>query len=407
MAEKGNLTKYEFKKKLEQLEKMKGRGTELITLYIPPDKNIADISNQLRTELSEAENIKSKQTRKNVMEGLEAILQRLKYYKKPPEYGMVLISGTVEINGSEKRITEIIEPPEPVPLYKYHCDSTFYLEPLQEMLQEKKVYGMIVIDRREATIGLLRGKRVDVMNYLTSLVPGKHRAGGQSSARFERLRNIAIHEFYKKVGDKTSEALLPYQENLLGVLIGGPSPTKEEFTEGNYLHHELQKSVVDMFDVSYTDESGLYELVDKAKDSLQELDLMREKKFMDKFLYEVSRDGLAAYGEEEIRSHLQMGAVDTLLLSEDLRCERIVYKCPVCGKQKTVTVREGTEKIPKCDKDKVEMEEEKRSDMVMEFSELAENTGANVELLSTESEEGAMLFNAFGGLAAILRFKPD
>lgn len=407
MVDKANLTKYEFKKKLEQLEKMKGRGTELITLYIPPDKNIADISNQLRTELSEAENIKSKQTRKNVIDGLEAILQRLKYYKKPPEYGMVLISGTVEINGSEKRITEIIEPPEPVPLYKYHCDSTFYLEPLQEMLKEKKVYALIVIDRREATVGLLRGKRVDVMNYLTSMVPGKHRAGGQSSARFERLRNIAIHEFYKKVGDKASEALLPYQEYLLGVLIGGPSPTKEEFTEGNYLHHELQKNIVDMFDVSYTDESGLYELVEKAKDSLQELDLMREKKLMDKFLYEVSRDGLAAYGEDEIRRHLQIGAVDTLLLSEDLRCERIVYTCPVCGEQKKVTVREGTEKVPKCDKDKVEMEEEKRSDMVMEFSELAENTGANVELLSTESEEGAMLLNAFGGLAAILRFKPD
>lgn len=407
MADKGNLTKYEFRKKLEQLEKMKGRGTELITLYVPPDKNIADISNQLRTELSEAENIKSKQTRKNVMDGLEAILQRLKHYKKPPEYGMVLISGTVEINGSEKRITEIIEPPEPVPLYKYHCDSTFYLEPLQEMLQEKKVYGMIVIDRREATIGLLRGKRVEVMNYLTSLVPGKHRAGGQSSARFERLRNIAIHEFYKKVGDKASEALLPYQEHLLGVLIGGPSPTKEEFTEGNYLHHELQKNIVDMFDVSYTDESGLYELVEKAKDSLQELDLMREKRLMDKFLYEVSRDGLAAYGEEEIRRHLQMGAVDTLLLSEDLRYERLVYICPVCGEKRTVTVREGTEKIPKCDKDKIEMEEEKRSDMVVEFSELAENTGANVELLSTESEEGAMLLNAFGGLAAILRFRPE
>lgn len=407
MGEK-DLSKYEFRKKLEQLEKMKGRGTELITLYIPPDKNIAEISNHLRSELSEAENIKSKQTRKNVIDGLEAILQRLKHYKKPPEHGMVLVSGTVETNGSEKRITEIIEPPEPVPLYKYHCDSTFYLEPLQEMLKEKKVYGLIVIDRREATVGLLRGKRVEVMNYLTSMVPGKHRAGGQSSVRFERLRNIAIHEFYKKVGDKASEALLPYQENLLGVLIGGPSPTKEEFTEGDFLHHELQKKVVSMFDVSYTDESGLNELVENAKDSLQELDLTREKRLMEEFLYEVSRDGLAAYGEEEIRRYLQMGAVDKLLLSEDLRSERIVYTCPVCGKQKTVTVRvrEGTER-PKCDKDKTEMEEEKRIDTAMELSELAENTGADVEFLSTESEEGAMLYNAFGSLAAILRFKPE
>ncbi|HDD35932.1 MAG TPA: peptide chain release factor 1, partial [Archaeoglobus veneficus] len=162
--------KYEFRRKLEELERYKGRGTELITLYIPPDKNIADISNQLRSELSQASNIKSKQTRTNVMAGLEAILQRLKYYKKPPEHGMVIISGVVDFNGKQKHITEIIEPPEPVPLYKYHCDSTFYLEPLKEMLVEKKVYGLIVIDRREATIGLLRGKRVEVLSYTSSMV---------------------------------------------------------------------------------------------------------------------------------------------------------------------------------------------------------------------------------------------
>jgi peptide chain release factor subunit 1 len=399
--------KYEFKKKLEELEKLKGRGTELITLYIPPDKNIADVANQLRNELSQASNIKSKQTRTNVMAGLEAILQRLKYFKKPPEHGMVIISGVVDLGGGrQKHITEIIEPPEPVPLYKYHCDSTFYLEPLKEMLKEKKVYGLIVIDRREATIGLLRGKRIEVLSYTTSMVPGKHRQGGQSSGRFERLRQIAIHEFYKKVGEKATEALLPYKENLLGILIGGPSPTKEEFYEGEYLHHELQKKVIGLFDVSYTDESGLYELVEKAQDALQELDLMREKKLMNRFLHEIARDGLAAYGEEEVREYINLGAVDTLLLSEALRYERVKYKCPVCGKEKEITVREGVVNPPVCEDDGTTMEEVDRQDVVLELTELAESSGAKVEFLSTESEEGAMLYNAFGGIAAILRFKP-
>ncbi len=400
--------KYEFKKKLEELEKYKGRGTELITLYIPPDKNIADVANQLRNELSQASNIKSKQTRTNVMAGLEAILQRLKYFKKPPEHGMVILSGVVDLGGGkQKHITEIIEPPEPVPLYKYHCDSTFYLEPLKEMLKEKKVYGLIVIDRREATIGLLRGKRIEVLSYTTSMVPGKHRQGGQSSVRFERLRQIAIHEFYKKVGEKATEALLPYKDDLLGVLIGGPSPTKEEFYEGEYLHHELQKKVIGLFDVSYTDESGLYELVEKAQDALQELDLMREKRLMNKFLHEIARDGLAAYGEKEVREYLNMGAVDTLLLSEALRYERVKYQCPVCGKEKEITVKEGIENPPTCEEDGSTMEEVERQDIVLELTELAESSGANVEFLSTESEEGAMLYNAFGGIAAILRFKPD
>ncbi|AEA46165.1 peptide chain release factor aRF-1 [Archaeoglobus veneficus] len=398
---------YEFKRKLEELEKLKGRGTELITLYIPPDKNIADVASQLRNELSQASNIKSKQTRTNVMAGLEAILQRLKYFKKPPEHGMVIISGVVDMNGKQKHITEIIEPPEPVPLYKYHCDSSFYLEPLKEMLKEKKMYGLIVIDRREATIGILRGKRIEALSYTTSMVPGKHRQGGQSSVRFERLREIAIHEFYKKVGEKATEALLPHKDQLLGILIGGPSPTKEEFYEGEYLHHELQKKVVGLFDVSYTDESGLYELVEKAEDVLQELDLMKEKRLMGRFLKEVAKDGLAAYGEDEVRRYISLGAVDTLLLSEDLRLERVKYRCPKCGAEREITVREGVSNPPVCEEDAIPMEEVERQDIILELSELAESMGAKVEFLSTESEEGAMLYNAFGGIAAILRFKPD
>ncbi|MEM0214828.1 MAG: peptide chain release factor aRF-1, partial [Archaeoglobaceae archaeon] len=216
---------YEFKRKLEELDSYRGKGTELITLYIPPDKNIADIANQLREELSQASNIKSKQTRTNVITGLEAILNRLKLYRKPPEHGMVILSGLVTIDGKEKHITEIIEPPEPVPLYKYHCDSKFYLEPLKDMLREKKLYGLIVLDRREATIGLLKGRRIEVLDYDTSMVPGKHRQGGQSSVRFERLREIAIHEFYKKVGEMATNAFLPHKDKLVGILIGGPSPT--------------------------------------------------------------------------------------------------------------------------------------------------------------------------------------
>lgn len=398
---------YEFKRKIQELEKYRGRGTELITLYIPPDKNIPDITSQLRSELSQASNIKSKQTRTNVLAGIEAILSRLKYFRKPPKNGMVLISGVVNIDGKEKHITEIIEPPEPIPLYKYHCDSRFYLEPLKEMLVEKKLYGLLVIDRREATVGLLKGKRIEVLDWDTSMVPGKHRQGGQSSVRFERLREIAIHEFYKKIGEMTSEALLPYKDKLVGILIGGPSPTKEEFYEGGYLHHELQRKVLGLFDVGYTDESGLYELVEKAKDVLQEVDIIREKNLMQRFLKEVAKDGLAAYGEEEVRRYLELGAVDTLLLSEDLRYERVKYRCPKCGKEEIVTLREGVEKTLFCKEENVQMEEVERKDVVLELSELAEKMGARAEFLSTESEEGEILYSAFGGIAAILRFKPS
>jgi len=146
--------------------------------------------------------------------------------------------------------------------------------------------------------------------------------------------------------------------------------------------------------------------VEKAKDVLQEVDIIREKNLMQRFLKEVAKDGLAAYGEEEVRRYIELGAVDTLLISEDLRYERVKYRCPKCGKEKVMTVREGVERPPFCEEDNVQMEEVERRDVVLELSELAEGMGSRVEFLSTESEEGEILYKAFGGIAAILRFKP-
>ena len=144
----------------------------------------------------------------------------------------------------------IVEPPEAIRTYSYRCSSNFELEPLKAMLDDKFVYGLLVIDRREAYWGFLRGTHIEPINGTTSTVPGKQRKGGQSSIRFERLRLIAIHEFYKKVGERASEAFLAepnFFEKFKGVLIGGPMPTKEEFAEGDFLHHEVKKRIIGLF----------------------------------------------------------------------------------------------------------------------------------------------------------------
>jgi peptide chain release factor subunit 1 len=44
-------------------------------------------------------------------------------------------------------------------------------------------------------------------------------------------------------------------------------------------------------------------------------------------------------------------------------------------------------------------------DVIDELAELAEQVGTDVEVISIETEEGQMLKNSFGGIAAILRFK--
>src|SRR5208283_4494638 len=230
--------RYEFKKTLEKLEAQEGDGTELITLYIPPDKQIYDVTGQLKDEFGQCANIKSKQTRTNVQSAISSILSRLKYYKRPPAKGMAVFCGTVKLYGDRTDLQcTIIEPPEP----------------LKQMLEEKYVYGLLVLDRREAYWGFLRGNRIEPIGGSTSTVPGKMRKGGQSAARFGRLREIAINEFYTKVGERSSAIFLAeknFFERFKGLLIGGPSPTKEEFEAGNFLHHEVQKKIIGLFDVA-------------------------------------------------------------------------------------------------------------------------------------------------------------
>jgi len=408
--------RYEFKKMLERLEEKEGSGTELITIYIPPDKQIHDVTAQLRDEFGQCANIKSKQTRTNVQSAISSILSRLKYYNRPPENGMAIFCGAVKAGGDRTSMDcTIIEPPDPVPLYMYRCSSNFELEPLEQMLVEKEVYGLIVIDRRESYLGFLRGNRIEPVSGVTSTVPGKQRKGGQSAMRFQRLRLIAINEFYKKVGDRATDIFMAepdFFNRFKGVLIGGPTPTKEEFAEGEFLHHELQKRVIGLFDVSYTNESGLAELVDAAQEALRGVEVMKEKTVMDRFLKElVKDDGLAAYGEESIRRNLEIGAVDTLLLSSTLREERLTIHCQSCdyAKEETVRIEPGKSmsgiEFGNCPKCTAPMYLEEEVDIIDELTALADASSAKVMIISDDFEEGAVLYNAFGGIAAILRYR--
>jgi peptide chain release factor subunit 1 len=412
MVESDAHKKYEFKRTLEALRNKRGRGTELISLYIPHDKQIHDITSQLREEFGQASNIKSRVTKQNVQGAIESLLSRLKLIPKAPVNGVVIFCGAVDIGANKTDMqTIIIEPPEAIVSYKYHCDSSFLLTPLEEMLHEQNTYGLLVLDRREATVGLLKGKHIEEMAHLTSNVPGKQRKGGQSSHRFQQLRLIAINDFYTRIADAASAVFLAIDhKDFQGVFIGGPSPTKEEFEAGEFLHHEIQKKILGLFDVANTDESGLTELFDQLGDVLSDVDVVKEKKHMEMFLRDLVNDtGRASYGEEQVRKNLQMGSVELLLLSDELRKVRLTIKCGNCSfeEKKTMTKKPGDDDYQpgNCTKCGSSLRVVDSTDIVEELSSIADQMGTNVAFISSDFEEGNQLLNAFGGIAAILRFK--
>ncbi|MEM3668812.1 MAG: peptide chain release factor aRF-1 [Candidatus Bathyarchaeia archaeon] len=410
-----SLELFRLKKTLDTLARKEGRGTELVSLYVPPGKQISEVMNMLRDEYGTASNIKSTTTRKNVQDAIVKVQQRLKLFKETPENGLVIFCGAIPQNGagSERIETYVIIPPEPIHIYLYRCDSRFHTEHLQELLREKETYGILLVDASAATLATLQGRRLEIVRQISSGVPGKTRAGGQSARRYERLREMRLQEYFRRLGEHANETFLPI-ENLKGLIIAGPGPTKFDFEKGDYLNYMLKEKVIDVIDTAYVDEQGVKEVVDKAPEIMRKIRYIEEKKVMQQFLYEIGHDtGMATYGEEEVRKALEAGAVRTLLLSEGIDIVRVKVKCNACGYEEQETIKNQMltnfeqsligKPCPKCKAPSLAIAE--TQELIENFAQLAEYTNTEVEIISSETEEGHMLKNSFGGIAAILRFK--
>jgi len=356
--------RHELKKFVDELSRYRGRHTELVSVYVPAGYDMNKVINHLQQEQGTATNIKSAATRKNVIAALERMIQHLRVVGKTPKHGLAAFSGNVaEREGQQDLKVWSIEPPIPFKIRIYRCDKEFILEPLDRMMEHKEVYGLVVMDRRDANIAFLKGKSIIPLMKTHSEVPGKFKAGGQSAARFSRLIEGAAKDHYKKVADKMKEQFLGRKE-LKGIIIGGPGPTKYDFVDGDFLTAELKNKIIGIKDLSYTGEFGLQELLEKSQDILAKEEVAAEKKIMGRFFTLLStKPRMVSYGKDEVMRLLKMGAVDVLLLSEDLDDQTI---------------------------DEFEIE--------------AKNVSTEVIIISKETREGVRLRD-MGKIGAILRYE--
>ncbi len=352
-----------LRKLIKELELIRGRHTEIVTVYISSGCNLQETISMLRQEHSLAQNVKDKTVRKNVSSALEKLIHHLQIFKITPKNGLVVFCGNI----SEKEgVSDIklwsLEPPEKLTAKVYRCDQIFVLEHLKEMVKEKEIYGLIVLDAREANIGLLKGKSTERLKHLESTVPSKTVKGGMSAGRFDRLREDALNEFLTKVGESASQLLLK-QEGLSGIIIGGPGPVKDRFAKEDYLHYEIKKKLLGVKDIGYTGKEGLEELIKRSSDLIQKAAIVKERGLLEKFFIGLQKDGKITYGLKETQKALEQGAIDTLLISEQF--------------------------------DLVDVEK---------LIEKAKGYGTKVELISIDTSEGAQ-FKELGGIGGFLRYK--
>ncbi|MEO9294757.1 MAG: peptide chain release factor aRF-1 [Nitrososphaera sp.] len=412
-----SVKRYKLTKMINELSGISGHGTELVTVYVPPRRPIFDVIGQLRNEAGTASNIKSDLTRNHVQDALSRTMEHLKLFRETPENGLVIFCGAIPNDkgiGKEKIELYSVIPPKPIQISLYRCDDHFWTDHLKDMLKDEKVIGILAIDTTEAGLGILTGDRWETVDTLTSGVSGKHRQGGQSARRFERLRENELNEYYHRIADHAQKVFID-QYNTKGLIVGGPGPTKDNFLKEEYLDYRLQNSVLATLDTSYSGDEGVREIIDKAqKDGiLAEFRVMEEKQLVKKFMSEVhSSKGLGIYGIFDVLKAMQGGIADLVLITDDISYVKLDFKCRSC---KTVQERVvdraslisakqdmSSKPCPSCGAVDYDVSEK---DIVDYMQELATMTGARLEVISGQMEEGAQLAS-LGKAGAILRYKP-
>ena len=403
---------YRIRKLLSDLANKTGRGTELVSLYLPPKKAVHEAIAALREESGTASNIKSDTTRNHVQDALTKTMARLRLYKQTPENGIVIFCGAIPgPGGPGNESIELFEvlPQKPVSVYLYRCDDHFHLDPLRDMLREQNVIGILSMDATEAGLGIVSGDVWEVVDTMSSGVSGKTKKGGQSARRYERLREMELSDYFRRLADHSKKAFLE-QYQIKGLIVGGPGPTKDEFVKDGYLDYRLQQAVVGTIDSGYVGREGVRETIEKAGKLLENVRVVEEKKLVQRFLSEVNSDsGLAIYGIKDILASLKRSAVDTILVNDDVDLVYLKSVCKNCGnvtekfvpRSQIVSEKQNMLTCSNCGSSDVEISER---DIVDYLADMSIESGAAVEVISSRTEDGAMLKN-FGGVSAILRYR--
>lgn len=408
---------YKIRKTLNELSQVSGHGTELISVYVPKGKQLHEVITQLKEEQGTADNIKSDLTRTHVIDSLGKVIQRLRLYKKTPERGLVIFCGALPREGGGPIGTEVVkafelDPPKDLKTFLYRCDDHFHVDILKDMLKDDNLIGFLAIDAKDAGWGLLHGDKIEVLSETGSGVAGKHRQGGQSAKRFQRLREMELTYYFNRVAGTTKEYFIDIYP-IKGLIISGPGPTKEDFINGDYLEYRLQEMIIDTIDSSYSGSEGIREAFAKAGDILSGFRMVEEKQIVEKLFQHInSHSGLGTYGLNEIIELLKKNVVDTIIITDDTDLNRIEIKCKRCQHiqeemvERPNVIPRKTELLnspcPSCKAMDLEASEQ---DIIDYLALIAVKTGSKIEVISGRAEHGVML-SSLGKIGAILRYNP-
>lgn len=155
-------------------------------------------------------------------------------------------------------------------------------------------------------------------------------------------------------------------------------------------------------------ENGFNQAIELAADCLSNVKFIREKKLLSQYFGEISKDsGKYVYGVNDTLSAMSAGAVEELIVWENLDIQRLECENKMSGEKKLLCLTEEQEKNKpdqlKC-KDGSEFEIMKRESLLDWLVENAKGSGAKINFITNRSQEGSQFCKGFGGIGGLMRY---
>uniref|UniRef100_A0A0E0CCT4 eRF1/Pelota-like N-terminal domain-containing protein n=1 Tax=Oryza meridionalis TaxID=40149 RepID=A0A0E0CCT4_9ORYZ len=410
-----NIEIWKVKKLIKGLDAARGNGTSMISLIMPPRDQVSRVTKMLGDEYGTASNIKSRVNRQSVLAAITSAQQRLKLYNRVPPNGLVLYTGTIVTEeGKEKKVTVDFEPFRPINASLYLCDNKFHTEALNELLESDDKFGFIIMDGNGTLFGTLSGNSREVLHKFSVDLPKKHGRGGQSALRFARLRMEKRHNYVRKTAELATQFFInpaTSQPNVTGLIIAGSADFKTELSQSDMFDQRLQAKILKVVDVSYGGENGFNQAIEISAEELSNVKFIQEKKLIGKYFEEISQDtGKYVFSVDDTMSALEMGAVETLIVWENLDINRYVLKNSVTGETTVKHLNKAQETDQSNFRDKAtsaELEVLEKTLLLEWFAENYRQFGCSLEFVTNKSQEGSQFVRGFGGIGGILRYQVE
>ncbi|KAJ1898800.1 translation termination factor eRF1 [Kickxella alabastrina] len=403
---------WKMKKLIKSLEAARGNGTSMISLVLPPKSQIPLTTAMLAEEHGAASNIKSRVNRLSVMAAITSAQQRLKMYTRTPPNGLVVYCGTILTDeGKEKKVNIDFEPFKPINTTLYMCDNKFHVEALAELLESDSRFGFIIIDGNGCLFGAICGSSREILHSFSVDLPKKHGRGGQSAQRFGRIREEKRHHYVRKVAEAAVQMfIVDNKVNVQGLILAGSAEFKDDLHKSDLFDPRLCAKVVKTIDVSYGGENGFNQAINLSQEYLSNVKFIQEKKLIEKFFGEISQDtGKIVYGMDDTLKALDMGAVETIIVWENLEGTRYVFRdANGFNVERVLTPKQESDRSNFLNSETgADLELISKEPLIEWIAEVYKQKGALLEFVTDKSPEGSQYVNGFGGIGGMLRWQLD